>query len=72
VPLLKLNSTGVTGFPANGAAADATYELYDVAADPNEVTNLLRGQPTNISLTAAQNTAYLALQALFATEFSYT
>lgn len=70
--LIKLNSSGTGGWPANGAAAIAGFELYDLTADPNETVNLLRGQPTNVSLTADQNTAYLALQALYATEFSDT
>lgn len=65
-----LGGVGVTGFPANGAAAISGIEMYDLSVDPNEQTNLLRGQPTNISLTAAQNTAYVALQATYATAFS--
>lgn len=68
--LIKKNSTGTGGFPANGAAAVTGIEMYDVAADPKEQTNLLRGQPTNISLTTAENTAYLALQGVYATAFS--
>lgn len=68
--LLRQNTTGIGSWPANGGLPISGYEMYDFDTDPNETINLLRGQPTNISLNPTQEAAYLALQAIYDTAFS--
>lgn len=69
--LLKLNGTGVTGFPSGtGGSPVAGMEYYDLLLDPNETTNLIGTGPIN--LTGAALTAYNTAVADFTTKFSLT